>query len=119
MRNEKWMEILERNFVNTLPPFKKAVYQYIVDKEESLAQKADSKTQFLSLLKEQLPHQEAATHFKMTLTEVISLMHETEDEISEVLESKAKKYQWIDCTDEVNGNGFKKTGNSQYFLCLS
>jgi exonuclease VII large subunit len=117
--NEKMMEIFARNIVFSLPRNKRKLYQFIEGIEDSLAQQSETKEQFLTLLKEQLPHLQAANRFNMSLDEIVKLMHEIEDEINEKLESKIKNYKWIDYTEQVHGNQVETNKNIQYFLVLS
>ncbi|MFZ7825806.1 MULTISPECIES: hypothetical protein [Priestia] len=117
--NEKILEIFARNIVNHLPSNKRKLYQFIEGIEDSLAQQSETKKQFLTLLKEQLPHLQAAKRFSMSLDEIMKLMHEIEDEINEKLETKIKSYKWIDYTEQVQGNQVETNKNTQYFLVLS
>lgn len=103
----------------SLPVNKRRLYQFIESIEDSLAQQSETKEQFLTLLKERLPHQQAANHFNMSLNETVKLMHEIEDEINEKLERKIENYKWIDCTEQVQGNQVKAIRNRRCFLVLS
>lgn len=114
--NENIMEVFARSIVASLPMKKRRLYQFIEGIEDSLAQQSDTKEQFLTLLKEQLPHQQAANRFNMSLEETVKLMHEIEDEINEKLERKIKNYKWIDCTEQVYGNQVEAIKNKQCFL---
>ncbi len=58
--------------------------------EDSLAQQSSTKEQFLTLLKEQSPHHQAAKHFNMSIEETVNLMHSIEDEINNELDKKWK-----------------------------
>lgn len=120
MLKESHMEILIRETVKQLPRKKKNIYQYIIDIEESLAKQAKTKKEFLSLLSTQLPHQQAASHFNMSLVEVVQIMQEIEDDLSKMLDSKGKKYKWIDYTDIIFPTHLEteKEKTMQYFLCL-
>ncbi|MBD1380764.1 hypothetical protein [Metabacillus arenae] len=117
--NDKMMEVFVRNIVASLPRNKRKLYQFIEGIEDSLAQQSETKEQFLALLKEQLPHLQAANRFNMSLDEIVKLMHEIEDEINEKLESRIKNYKWIDYTEQVHGNQFETIMNKQYFLVLT
>jgi len=112
------MEIFARNIVASLPTNKRRLYQFIESIEDRLAQQSDTKEQFLTLLKEQSPHQQAADRFNMSLDETVKLMHEIEDEINEKLERKIKNYKWIDCTEQVYSNQIGTIKNRQCFLVL-
>jgi hypothetical protein len=96
--NEKMMEVFARDIIASLPINKRMLYQFIEGVEDHLAQQAETKEQFLKLLKEKSPHHQAANRFGMTIYETVALMHEIEDEISEKLERKLDRYKWIDYT---------------------
>ncbi|KAB7670782.1 hypothetical protein [Bacillus sp. B1-b2] len=118
---EKVMEIFVRDIVKNLPRKKKKIYQFIVDIEEDLAKQSKTKKEFMTLLRTQLPHQQAASHFDLSLQEVVTIMEEAEDIISRILDSKIKKYKWMDYTEMVSEEQVdaKKEKNTQYFLCLN
>ncbi|MFS0904623.1 hypothetical protein AB3N02_16320 [Priestia aryabhattai] len=116
--NEKMMEVFTRNIIASLSINKRMLYQFIEGVEDHLAQKAETKEQFLTLLKEQSPHHQAANRFGMTIFETVTLMHEIEDEINEKLERKLDRYEWIDYTDYITYS--KQAINStRYYLIIS
>jgi len=117
--NEKIMEVFARNIVASLPRKKRRVYQFIESVEDMLAQQSETKEQFLTLLKEQSPHHQAARRFNMTIDETVRLMHEIEDEITKKLEKKIMNYKWIDYTNKVNKFHTETNNNKQYFLVIS
>lgn len=117
--NERMMEIFARNIVASLPRKKRRVYQFIESVEDMLAEQSETKEQFLTLLKEQSPHHQAARSFNMTIDETVKLMYEIEDEINKKLEMKIKNYKWIDYTDKVNKIHSRTNDNKQYFLVIS
>lgn len=79
--NEKMMEVFARDIIASLPFNKRMLYQFIEGVEDRLAQKAETKKHFLTLLKQQSPHHQAAERFGMSIYETVALMHEVEDEI--------------------------------------
>ena len=103
----------------SLPRNKRKLYQFIEGIEDRLAQQSETKEQFLTLLKERLPHRQAANHFNMPLDETVRLMHEIEEEINEKLERKIKNYKWIDYTEQVHSKQIEAMKNMQYFFVLS
>lgn len=117
--NERMMEVFARNIVASLPRKKRRVYQFIESIEDKLAEKSETKEQFLSLLKEQSPHHQAARHFNTTIDEILILMHEIEDEINRRLEMKINNYKWIDFTEKLNKINGQIDHDKQYFLVIS
>ncbi len=117
--NEKIMEVFAKNIIASLPRNKRKLYQFIESVEDSLAQQSETEEQFLTLLKEQSPHHQAASRFDMTIDETVKLMHEIEDEINLKLERKLEKYKWIDYTDKVSSLRNRTASNMQYYLVIS
>lgn len=64
--NAHMMEILTREAIKSLPPDQKAIYEYVVQLEDELAQQARTSEEFLALLVEHSPHRHAAKHFNMS-----------------------------------------------------
>ncbi|WP_307435485.1 hypothetical protein [Bacillus sp. V2I10] len=116
MLNEKLMNIFTRDIIANLPHKKKSVYQYIESMEDKLASQCETKEQFLTLLVEKSPYQQAATHFHMSVDEMYKLMKDIENEINTRLDMKIEKYRWIDYTEKVQ-DGLKQ--NMKLFLFVS
>ncbi|MBU7592341.1 hypothetical protein [Metabacillus halosaccharovorans] len=111
--NDKIMEVFAKSIIASLPREKRKLYQFIEGVEDSLAQQSKTKEQFLTLLKEQSPHHQAANHFQMTIDETVNLMQQIEDEINFKLEDKLRRYKWIDYTDQIFANN---EGDKKYYL---
>lgn len=116
--NEKMMEVFARDIIASLPSNKRMLYQFIEGVEDRLAQQAETKAQFLTLLKEHSPHHQAANRFGMTIYETVAFMHEIEDEISEKLERKLERYKWIDYTDYATYSK-QASDSAHYYLTIS
>jgi hypothetical protein len=99
--NDKLMEFLFRDEVSKLADEKRQVYQFIVNEEDWLAEKAETANQLLQLLIKHSPHRLAAGHFNMSFEEVTRFMQEIETEINERIEARCKKVKWIDYTDNM------------------
>ncbi|MFP7734713.1 hypothetical protein ACLHDF_15130 [Priestia aryabhattai] len=113
--NEKMMEFFVRGIIASLPINKRMLYQFIEGVEDHLAQEAETKEQFLILLKEQSPHHQAANRFGMTIFETVTLMHEIEGEINEKLERKLDSYKWVDYTTYSK----QAINSTRYYLIIS
>jgi hypothetical protein len=101
--NHHLMEILGREIIKSLPAEKREMYEYVVQKEDELAQWATTSEEFLALLVKHAPHRQAARHFNLTFGELMMTMREIEEEINQQLESKLKNVQWVDLTKTVRG----------------
>lgn len=106
--NEHLMEILARDLVAGLPPYKREVYQYVVGIEDELASRSETSEQFMSLLVKHTPHKQAAAHFNMTYGQLMKLMREIETEIDAKLKKKLKQVQWIDYSEQLKSGTQKK-----------
>ncbi|NQD67105.1 hypothetical protein HP456_14410 [Bacillus haikouensis] len=93
------MEILAREIVQSLPQQKKDMYRYVVRREDELARQASTSDEFMSLLIQHAPHQQAADHFHLSFGKFMTEMREIEKEIDRQLEQKLKQAKWIDCSD--------------------
>lgn len=116
--NETLMEFLLRDEVRKLADRKREVYQFIVQEEDRLAEKATTANQLLQLLMKHKPHQLAASHFDLPYTEVFCLMQEIEAELNERIEVRSKQVKWIDYTKKMkqsNASDHKK----QLFLFVN
>ncbi|PLR68490.1 hypothetical protein [Bacillus sp. UMB0893] len=117
--NEHLMNIFTREIISRLPRTKKNVYQFIEGMEDQLASQCETKEQFLTLLAEKSPYQQAADRFHMSLQEMHELMKAIEDEINNRLDLKIKKHRWIDYTDKVLKNQEASNQNKKFFLFVS
>ncbi|MGM0920481.1 MAG: hypothetical protein ACQEWW_04515 [Bacillota bacterium] len=117
--NEKLMNILTRSIIAGLPQKKKNLYQYIESLEDRLASQCETKEQFLNLLIQRSPFQQAANHFCMTVDETYRLMKQIENEINRELEKKIDKHKWIDYTEKVIKNQEKTKQKMKYFLFVT
>jgi predicted translin family RNA/ssDNA-binding protein len=117
--NEKMMEVFVRTIVASLPRKRRKLYQFIEGMEDSLARQSDTREEFLALLREHSPHQQAADRFNMSIEETVRFMHDIEDEISEKLENKLKNYKWIDFTEQLHGKQVENNRSVQYFFVIS
>ncbi|MGM0846263.1 MAG: hypothetical protein ACQEUT_14900 [Bacillota bacterium] len=116
--NDNLMEILARDIVAGLPPYKKEVYQYVVRVEDELASQSKTSEQFMSLLVKNAPHKQAAAYFNMTYGQLMVLMREIESEIDEKLKRKMTNAKWIDCSDNLKSNGASARGRRMEFLFI-
>lgn len=97
--NEKLNDFLLRSEVGKLSEEKKRLYEFIVNEEDQLAQKANTANHFLQLLEVHSPYEHAARHFNLPFEKVFHLMNRIEEELSERIEKRYKKVMWVDYTD--------------------
>ncbi|WP_456272296.1 hypothetical protein [Bacillus sp. AK031] len=116
--NEHLMEILARDIVANLSPFKKEVYQYVVGLEEELASKSHTSEQFMSLLVKHSPHRQAASKFNLTFAQLMALMREIEEEIDDKLNIQSARAQWFDCTEHLQRTSRSDGASVMKFLFM-
>jgi hypothetical protein len=114
--NEHLMEIVARDIVGGLPKEKRDIYQYVVGLEDELASRAGTSDEFMALLVEHSPHQQAAAHFNMSFGELMNRMRDIEQEINIKLDQKLKHATWIDYTDTIRSIKGHDSGNTSYFI---
>lgn len=99
--NSHLMEILSREIIKSLPIEQRAVYEYVVQLEDQLAQQAATSEEFMALLVKHSPHSQAARHFNLSFGQLMALMRETEIFINQQLERKLGNVTWLDLTQQV------------------
>ncbi|NKE05916.1 hypothetical protein [Mesobacillus selenatarsenatis] len=99
--NSHLMEILSREIIKSLPIEQRAVYEYVVQLEDQLAQQAATSEEFMALLVKHSPHRQAARHFNLSFGQLMGLMRETEIFINQQLERKLGNVTWLDLTQQV------------------
>jgi hypothetical protein len=97
--NNGLMEFLLRSEVAKLPEEKKRLYKFIVDTEDSLAEKADTVDEFQRLLLKHSPFDQAVRHFNLPYKKIVHLMEDIEAELNRKISIRYKKVEWIDYTD--------------------
>ncbi|WJV29905.1 hypothetical protein QTG56_01700 [Rossellomorea sp. AcN35-11] len=102
--NDNLMEILARDIVKSLPPRKRDMYQYVVQREDELARQASTSDEFMNLLIQHAPHRQAADHFSLTYGRFMVEMREIEKEINRKLDEKLQHAKWVDCTDAMGSD---------------
>jgi hypothetical protein len=112
--NGNLMEIVAREIVHSLPKRKRDLYQYVVQLEDELAQQAASSEEFMSLLIQNAPHQQAADHFQLSYGQFMAEMRGIEKEIQQQLDSVLGQIKWFDCTDIIRPRG-SSPENRKYF----
>ncbi len=96
--NERLMDFLWRSEVARLPEEKRHLYQFIVDEEDLLAEKAVTVEEFQSLLINKSPVALAANRFGLSYDCIVSTLMEIEAELDKKIRIRCKKVKWIDFT---------------------
>ncbi len=113
--NEKLNDFLLRSEVGKLTDEKRRLYEFIVNEEDQLAQKANTANHFLQLLEVYSPYEHAAHHFNLPYEKVFHFMNRIEEELSGKIEKRYKKMMWVDYTDYRK---HQYTGSSKKFVFL-
>ena len=112
--NERLMEFLLRSEVAKLPDDKREFYQYIVNTEDRLAEKAETVDEFCQLLFKHSPFDMAVSRFNLPYDKVVRWMQEIDAELHEKIEVRCQKVKWIDYT-----NYFPQAKNKRIFLFMN
>lgn len=107
--NEQLMEFLRRSEVAKLPKEKRRIYQFIVEKEDSLAEEAVTVEEFKNLIVKSSPIDSAVAHFHLPYETIVNLLMEIEAELDKKIYIRSKQVKWIDFTN----HSLIKTGNSR------
>ncbi|MBA2176204.1 hypothetical protein H0266_15005 [Halobacillus locisalis] len=103
------IEHLTRYILQSLPEHQRALYTYVIDIEDHLADMVATEGEFMARLETDRPHQQAADHLGMTLFELLQSLKDIEEHISDRLEHMVREVSLIDCTH------LKTRGNQQLF----
>ncbi|MFJ8065661.1 hypothetical protein ACIQYS_13595 [Psychrobacillus sp. NPDC096426] len=109
--NERLVEFLFRSEVAKLPDHKREFYRFIVNTEDSLAEKAENVDEFCQLLLKHSPFDLAVSRFNLPYDNVVRWMEEIEAELHEKIEVRCQKVEWIDYT-----NHFPQVEGKRVFL---
>ncbi|MCA0983525.1 hypothetical protein LCL89_05590 [Halobacillus yeomjeoni] len=103
--SEYLIEHITRCIVQSLPEQQRALYKYVVDREDLLADKVTTPGEFMSLLETDQTYQKAADHFGMTWLELLQSLKKIEEHIADGLERMVNEVSWTDCTHLINKEG--------------
>lgn len=108
------MEFLFRSEVAKLPDDKREFYQFIVNIEDRLAEKAETADEFCQLLCKHSPYEQAVSRFRLSYDKVERWMEEIDAELHEKIETRSQKVKWIDYT-----NHFPSVEGKRVFLFIN
>lgn len=109
--NERLMEFLWKSEVSRLSAEKKRLYQFIVEKEDNLAEGAVTVEDFYERLMTQSPVELAVAHFKLPYNKIVKSLMEIEMELAHKISVRSNNVKWIDFTNhtiEINRTDKKK-----------
>ncbi|MFJ7971657.1 hypothetical protein [Psychrobacillus sp. NPDC096389] len=112
--NERLMEFLLRSEVAKLPDDKREFYQFIVNTEDRLAEKAGTVDEFCQLLLKHSPFHLAVSRFNLPYDQVVKWMEEIDGELHEKIQARCQKVEWIDYT-----NHFPQVEGKRVFLFMN
>ncbi|MBF6633457.1 MAG: hypothetical protein ITG06_05185 [Planococcus sp. (in: Bacteria)] len=116
--NERLMEFLLRSEVAKLSEKKRRLYQFVIDSEDSLAQKANTADEFRQLLVQHSPYDLAAKRFNLSYDQLLQSMNDIETELNEKISIRCKKVKWIDYSNAFSQSS-NKDDNKRVFLFLN
>ncbi len=116
--NERLLDFLRKSEVNRLPEEKRKLYQFIIEAEDALAEKAATVDEFFNFVLADSPINMAATHFQMPYDRVVKMLSKIEDELHVKIEHRSRQVKWIDFSEKQNSN---KAGEypTQLFLFIN
>lgn len=99
--NERLMDFLWRSEVSRLPDEKRRLYQFIVEKEDSMAEDAVTVEEFRNLLMNHSPVDLAVIHFRLPYNSIVKLLMEIEVELERKISARSNKVKWIYFTNHT------------------
>lgn len=109
--NERLMDFLWKSEVAKLPIGKKKIYEYVVQAENGLAEKAATADEFCKLLLADSPVTAAMNHFQLPYEKVVFTIMSTEEELHHKVEQRYKKVKWVDYSKAVDSKNANSNGN--------
>lgn len=100
--NERLVEFLWKSEVSRLTDEKRKLYEFIIEAEDTLAEKAATVDEFFRLALVDSPINAAMNHFQLPYNQVVSLLMDIEEELNIKIERRSKKVKWIDFSEKYN-----------------
>ncbi|HSP22073.1 MAG TPA: hypothetical protein VLQ20_07060 [Planococcus sp. (in: firmicutes)] len=102
--NERLVEFLRKSEVSRLPDEKRKLYEFIIEAEDALAEKAATVDEFFSLALTNSPINAAMNRFHLPYDQVVSLLMDIEEELNIKIKRRSEKVKWIDFSEKYNRN---------------
>lgn len=112
--NARIVEFLFRSEVAKLSDDKREFYQFIVNIEDNLAEKAEDAEEFYQLLLKYSPVNLAASRFNLSYDKVVQRIEAIDAELHEKIEARCQRVEWIDYT-----NNFPLAEGKRVFLFMN
>ncbi|GGA42676.1 hypothetical protein [Psychrobacillus lasiicapitis] len=96
--NERLVEFLFRSEVAKLRDDKREFYQFIINIEDTLAERAENAEEFCQLLLKYSPVDVAASRFNLSYDRVVQRLEAIDAELHQKIEARSQKVEWIDYT---------------------
>ncbi|TDQ41164.1 hypothetical protein [Aureibacillus halotolerans] len=112
--NDFLLRMYTDQIVAALPDEKRLPYMAAIELENRVAEMNATSDEFINDLEANMPHQQLASQFQMTLPAFLQFVNDIEHDVSQLLETRINQMRWMDYTDVVHRN----TGASPclYFL---
>lgn len=108
--NERLMDFLWKSEVAKLPLEKRRLYEFVVQAENGLAEKAATADEFCKLLLADSPVTAAMDRFQLPYEKVVLAIMSTEEELHQKVELRYNKVKWVDYSKALNPKAAKNNG---------
>lgn len=93
--NEIALHFAAQAEIQKLPEKQREIYEYVVNYEESLADRAATEEEFKVLLLSREPYEAAAQLFRMTGLEIVEIVNHCERQIQTNVSERMKRVGWF------------------------
>lgn len=116
--NDRLMDFLWRSEVGRLPEEKRRFYEFIIEAENSLAEKAETADEFCRLLLADSPVNLAMEHFGCPYDKVVQMIMKIEEELNQKIALRSKNVKWIEFSGKNGSLPIAEKGR-QLFLFIN
>lgn len=116
--DERLLDYLLKSEITRLPEEKRKLYQFVIEAEDSLAEKAGTVDDFYSLVLADSPVNAAMNHFQWPYDKVVAMLMEVEEELDRNVKLRSRNVKWI----EFKANSDSKSidaENKKLFLFIN
>lgn len=107
-------KILEKIVNHVLSKEECLLYRKVIKMEDVMAERASTPEHFIDLLQLDLPHQQIAKEFGLSLPALLEALKEIEEKIEKSMEKIKAEIRWLECTKVIQA-ALGENKNKKYF----
>lgn len=116
--DERLLDYLLKSEITRLPEEKRKLYQFVIEAEDSLAEKARTVDDFYSLVLADSPVNAAMNHFQWPYDKVVAMLMEVEEELDRNVKLRSRNVKWIEFKANADSKSIEEE-NKRLFLFIN